>query len=147
LELSRIYGRYLLLFRDRIFDPPMMAPLLSSLAAFDGNADFQGPDSLTTSYIIASSNETRNYGPGPPSAFIGPGNLDAVLSISQTFLLSSSPGPSGLTAVRVNPPGTINGTLSVTYTFVPEPSGPVLLGVSMLATVSLAAPRRRRLSY
>jgi hypothetical protein len=129
-------------FTSGPFDPGP-PPVTNFLGAFDGKADFQGPDSMTTTFNIANSNETRNYGPGPPPAFIGLGNLNATLSIGQTFLLSSSLGPLNLPAVRVNTPGTITGTFSVTYTFVPEPPGLVLLGIGMIGAVALAAPRRR----
>ena len=100
--------------------PPPPFPSYS-LQAFDGAADFSGPDSTTLSLGSVSGNGRDTFGPGPPSGYVGTGLISATLTVSLAFDLAFQGTGGANPAFQVNS-GTITGTYSVTYNTVPGPS-------------------------
>jgi len=100
----------------------------------DGDPDYAGADSLSVTGGTGSDSDDAN--PTVFTPYIGAGMFDVIIS----SVVKTYSGTTGGTGVTNSTPGQYDGLVSVTYTYVPEPTTMGLLACGGLAILS----RRKR---
>lgn len=102
------------------------------LAANDGDNvstfDVGGPDYATFTSTNTAANGSGLVNSQFYSQFIGNGTFDIDFAVDSLFNLSGEGG----STIQFDSPNTANGTVTVKYTLVPEPSSALLLGLGGL---------------
>jgi hypothetical protein len=101
-----------------------------------GGVQNTGPDYDGTNFTSVSNSDTGSVGVFAFGGYTGTGTFVINVSGAQSF----DTGAIGGAAVAIDP-AAVSGDVTLTYTYIPEPSAALLAGLGMLAVL-----RRRRIS-